>query len=97
MLRRGRVDDRGWAVKRLWRWIVKRLKDLFYGPGNHKLDHGRCAAFGAFVLMLAATAHNIRIGAAIDLGPAGLGGGLAAVLAAVEIYLVRDRKARGDG
>lgn len=82
-------------MRKLWGWIVRRLKDLFYGPGNNTLDHGRCVAFGAFVLMLAATVQNIRIGAAIDLGPAGLGGGLAAVLAAVEIYLVRDRKARG--
>lgn len=84
-------------VRSILRWIVERLKDLFYSPGNKRLDNGRVAAFLAFALMIGAVAQNIRIGAAIDVGPAGLGGGLAAVLAAVEIYLVRDRKAReGD-
>lgn len=85
------------AARRVGRWIADRLKDLFYAPGNKKLDNGRLAAFGSFVMVALAVAHNIRVGQPIDLGPTGLLGGLAALLAAVEIYLVRDRKARGDG
>lgn len=82
-------------LRSILRWIAERLKDLFYSPGNKRLDNGRVAAFFAFALMLVAVAQNIRIGAAIDVGPTGLGGGLAAVLAAAEYYLFKDRAQRG--
>ena len=82
-------------MKRIWTWITARARDLFYGPGNATLDHGRLASFSAFVMVAAAVVHNIRVGQPIDLGPTGLPAGLGLLLAAVEIYLVRDRKARG--
>lgn len=88
--------SRIWAfIKRAGRWIAERLKDLLYNPGNRKLDNGRVAVFLAFGMMIGAVAQNVRIGAAIDVGPAGLGGGLAAVLAAAEFYLFKDRAQRG--
>jgi hypothetical protein len=81
-------------IRATFRWITERLKDLFYGPGNTKLDNGRVAALIALCMMVAGVWHNVRLEQAIDLGPAGLGGGLAAVLAALETYLFFDRRLR---
>jgi hypothetical protein len=74
-------------------WICDRLKDLFYGVGNNHLDHGRVAAFLCLCSLLWATAWNMHLRQPIDLGPTGLGGGLAGVLTAAVIYMFKDRQA----
>lgn len=76
-------------------WLSARLKDLFYTPGNLHLDHGRVAAFLCGAMMLAATVSNMLLRQPIDLGPAGLGGGLAALLGAAVIYMFKDRQKGG--
>lgn len=82
--------------RRVGRWISERLKDLFYGPGNSNLDHGRVTAFLSFATIVAGLVHNIRLGQPIDLGPAGLPGGLALVLGALVVYLYKDRHGVGQ-
>lgn len=79
-----------------FRWIAERLKDLLYGPGNSSLDSGRLVAWAALGMMFWGMAYNIQLKQPIDLGPAGVGGGLAAVLGALVIYLFKDRQQR-DG
>lgn len=83
--------------KRTGRWIAERLKDLVYDPANNRLDNGRVLAFTATAALLVGEAHNIRLGQAIDLGPGGLGGGLAAVLGAAVVYVYKDRARTGGG
>lgn len=63
-------------------WIADRLKDLFYGENNLHLELNRAFAGLAGFLMLAGMAWDIFKGQPIDLGPGGLGGGLAAVITA---------------
>jgi len=58
------------------------LVDLFKGPGNVYWDLGRIIVFGSAALMTGAALWNIHLGKDIDLGPSGLGGGLAALLTA---------------
>lgn len=65
------------------RWFAVRLKDLFYGPGNVYLDLGRILATATAVALIGAQVWNIWLGKEIDLGPGGLGGGLAAVITAI--------------
>lgn len=65
------------------RWLAARFKDLFYGPGNVYLDLGRILATATAAALLGAQAWNIYLGKEIDLGPGGLGGGLAAVITAI--------------
>ena len=83
--------------KRLGNWIVERLKDLLYGPGNNHLDSGRVLAWLALGALIGGQIHNIHLKQPIDLGPGGLGGGLAAVLGALQLYLFGDRKQSGGG
>jgi hypothetical protein len=73
-------------------WIAERLKDLLYGPGNSHLDIGRVTALGAAFLLTGATVWNMILKQPIDLGPAGLGGGLAGILTAAVVYIYHDRK-----
>lgn len=73
-------------------WIAARLKDLLYGPGNSTLDIGRVTALGSAFLLTGATVWNMSRGKEIDLGPAGLGGGLAGILTAAVVYIYHDRK-----
>lgn len=80
-------------LRRIGRWIVERLKDLFYIAGNDHLDHGRVVAFIALCALIGGEIHNIHLKQPIDLGPAGLGGGLTGVLGALVIYLFKDRQA----
>lgn len=82
-------------VTRIGRWIAARLKDLVYGPGNQTLDIGRVIALWSILTLVAAAAWNAYLKKEIDLGPAGLGGGMAAVLGAAVIYIYKDRGARG--
>jgi hypothetical protein len=83
--------------RRVGRWIAERLKDLFYGPGNKSLDHGRVMVFVSVATVVAGVGHNVRLGQPIDLGPMGLPGGLGAILTAAVIYIVKDRQRNGDG
>jgi hypothetical protein len=71
---------------------MKLIKDLFYGPGNLAADLGRIVGALAVAMMLGGQVWNIMLGLPIELGPTGLGGGLAAVLggAAALIY-AKDR------
>jgi hypothetical protein len=78
--------------KRVGGWFVERLKDLFYGPGNNHLDWGRLGALFAFGALTAGLVHNMRIHQPIELGPTGLGGGLAAILGALQFYLFKERQ-----
>jgi hypothetical protein len=79
------------------RWLRDRFKDLFYGPQNAHLDLGRIVAFLGVVMLGAAVVANIKLGSPIDLGPNGLGGGLAAFLTAAAAFLyVKDRSARAS-
>jgi len=83
-------------LRSILRWIADRLKDLFYCAGNQHLDHGRVAAFLCGAMMLGATVSSIILKQPIDLGPNGLGGGLAALLGAAVIYMFKDRQAGGE-
>ena len=43
-------------MKRLWAWLVRRLRDLFYGPGNVYLDLGRLLAAVTVLALVGAQA-----------------------------------------
>jgi hypothetical protein len=77
-------------VKRLWRWIKLRLRDLFYSTGNRHLDLARLLA-GLFSAMAAFALYwnAIHLGKEIDLaallgGLSGLAGALGLGIAAKE-------------
>lgn len=61
---------------------ASRLRDLFFGPGNVYLDLGRVLSTIMAVALIGAQLWNMWLGKEVDLGPGGLGGGLAAVLTA---------------
>jgi hypothetical protein len=61
---------------------MKRLKDLFYGPGNRYLDLGRVVAFAGVVASFTAAGWNAHLNQPFDLGPSGFLGGLALVIGA---------------
>lgn len=71
---------------------MKLLKDLFMGINNVSWDLGRIVGALGIAMMLGGQVWNILLGLPIELGPTGLGGGLAAVLggAAALIY-AKDR------
>lgn len=73
---------------------MKWLKDLFYGPGNQHLDLARVVGGLAPSTLVAAAAWNVYLGLPIDLGPAGFGGGFAAVLTAAAALIYAKDKAR---
>ena len=71
---------------------MKWFKDLLYGPGNLYLDLGRVLAFLLPLAMVGGAGWNVWLGLPLDLGPAGLGGGLAAVATAVAALIyVKDK------
>lgn len=74
-------------MRRLIRTCGNFLADLFKGPGNHFWDLGRILAFMALSGLMGATVWNIWLKQPIDLGPGGLGGGLAGVLTAAAGFL----------
>lgn len=80
---------------KLLRWIAARLKDLFYGPGNRYLDLGRVVGFVAALAIICAALWNMWLGEPIELGPAGLGGGLAAVVGAIAGLIAAKDYVRG--
>ena len=71
---------------------MKFIRDLFMGVGNANWDLGRIVGAVGVLMMLGGQVWNILLGLPIELGPTGLGGGLAAVLggAAALIY-AKDR------
>jgi hypothetical protein len=78
--------------RRIGGWIAERFKDLWYGPGNDHLDSGRVLAWIAVTSLIAGQVQDIYLRQPIDLGPGGLGGGLAAVVGALGVYLFKDRQ-----
>jgi hypothetical protein len=75
-------------LRRFWRWIAARSRDAFYYSGNRHLDLGRVLAFSsATALVLAAMWNALWLHKEINLGPAGFGGGLAAVLTSAAAFL----------
>jgi hypothetical protein len=71
---------------------VSLLKDVLYDATNAHLDAPRLIGVLAFLSVLAAAVGNYLHGKEIDLGPTGLPGGLATILAAAAIYIIQDRK-----
>lgn len=77
------------------RWLAARFKDLFYGPGNVYLDLGRILATATAAALIGAQFWNIYLGKEIDLGPGGLGGGLAALITAIAALIAAKDIAHG--
>lgn len=68
------------------------LRDLFAGPGNANWDLGRIVGAVGVLMMLSGQVWNILLGLPVELGPTGLGGGLAAVIgAAAALIYAKDR------
>lgn len=68
------------------------LRGLFYGPGNTDPDIGRIGGSLAILSMFLGAGWNVSLGLPLELGPAGFGGGLAAVCTAVGAWIyVKDR------
>lgn len=77
---------------KLFRWLSKIFRDLFYGPGNEAADLGRIIGALGVLMMLGGQVWNILLGLPVELGPTGLGGGLAAVIgAAAALVYAKDR------
>jgi hypothetical protein len=74
--------------------IVKWLRDLFYGPGNIYLDLGRILSTLVALALIGGQLWNMYLGKEIDLGPGGLGGGLAAILTAAAALIAAKDIAR---
>ncbi len=66
---------------------LKWLADLFKGPGNTYWDLGRIVTAFSVITLIGATVWNMRLGVPIDIGPGGLGGGLAAVITAAGVLI----------
>jgi hypothetical protein len=72
--------------------LSKFFRDLFYGPGNENADLGRIVGFVGVLMMLGGQVWNMLLGLPLELGPTGLGGGLAAVIgAAAALIYAKDR------
>lgn len=76
--------------------MKKFLKDLFYGPGNVSADLGRILGAVGVLMMLGGQVWNIALGLPLELGPAGLGGGLAAVIGAVAALVYAKDRAKAE-
>ena len=74
------------------RWLGERLKDLLYDATNDHLDPGRVLGWIAALSLVWAAAWNMHLGKEIDLGATGFPGGLAALLGALVLYILKDRK-----
>lgn len=71
---------------------MKLLKDVLFDAKNTHLDWGRIMGVVAIVSVLLAAVGNYLHGKEIDLGPTGLPGGLATILAAAVVYIIKDRQ-----
>ena len=74
-------------LRKFFRWIAERFKDLWFGPDNEYLDLGRVLSTIAVLSIVGGQLWNIRLGKELDLGPAGLGGGVAAAMTASAAFL----------
>lgn len=75
---------------------MKFLRDLFMNVGNANWDLGRIGAAFAVLMMFAAAVWNVLLGLPIELGPTGLGGGLAAVLGGAAAWIYAKDRARAE-
>jgi hypothetical protein len=80
-------------MRRMFNWIGRRLKDLFYDPTNEHLDNGRCVVALSLTTLIGAVIWNMHLRKEINLSE--LGVGLAAILTALVVYLYHDRKTDG--
>jgi hypothetical protein len=72
---------------------MKLLKDILFDATNVSLDFGRLIGVLAVLSVILAAGGNFFLhGKDIDLGPTGLPGGLATILAAAVIYILKDRQ-----
>jgi hypothetical protein len=76
--------------------MKKFLKGLFYGPGNLDPDIGRIVGTLAVFSMFIAAGWNVSLGLPIELGPAGFGGGLAAVCTGVAAWIYAKDRAKAE-
>jgi hypothetical protein len=74
---------------------MKLLKDILFDATNSSLDVGRIIGVVSVLSVLVAAVGNYLHGKEIDLGPTGLPGGLATILAAAALYIIQDRKQAG--
>ncbi len=75
---------------------MKFLRDLFMGVGNTAWDIGRIGGGLAVLAMFAGAGWNVMLGLPIDLGPAGFGGGLAAVLGGAAAWIYAKDRAKSE-
>lgn len=75
---------------------MKFLKDLFYGHENKAAELGRILAFVGTLMMLGGQVWNIMLGLPIELGPTGLGGGLAAFYGACAAFIYAKDRASSE-
>lgn len=70
--------------------------DLFKGPDNSYWDLGRIVAGLSVFTMIAGQIWNMLLGLPLELGPTGLGGGLAAVLGGAAALIYAKDKAKAE-
>lgn len=75
---------------------MKLLKDLFAGPDNAYWDLGRILGFIASLAMIGGAVWNVLLGLPLELGPAGFGGGFAAVLTASAALIYAKDRAKAE-
>ena len=71
---------------------MKLIKDILFDATNHHLDAGRVIGVLSVLAVLVGAVANYHLGKELDLGPTGLPGGLATILAAASLYIIGDRK-----
>ena len=75
---------------------MKFVKDLLKGPGNLWWDLARVLALWGALMMLGGQAWNMWLGLPLELGPTGLGGGLAALYTAIAAFVWAKDKSGSD-
>lgn len=75
---------------------MKLLRDLFMNVGNANWDLGRIIGAVGVLMMLGGQVWNILLGLPVELGPTGLGGGLAAVLGGAAALVYAKDRARAE-
>lgn len=75
---------------------MKILRDLFMNVGNANWELGRIIGAIGVAMMLGGQVWNILLGLPIELGPTGLGGGLAAVLGGAAALVYAKDRARAE-
>jgi hypothetical protein len=72
------------------------IVDLFKGPNNDYWDLGRIVAGISTLSMILGAVWNVILGLPLELGPAGLGGGLAAVLGGCAALIYAKDRAKAE-